>query len=113
MFHDRLRKHIHNYALYTYEISKTYPSEGKYGLVSQDRRAAVSVMLNYVEGYARMSGGLMRHFLQMSFASLKESIYIKYLSYELDYITEEQYKKAFRLKEEIAPLLYKTIKLIR
>lgn len=47
---------------------------------------------------------------EIAFASLKESIYARFLAKELKYITVEEYRQAFKLKEEIAPMLYKTIK---
>ncbi len=46
----------------TYEVTRRFPSEEKYGLVSQMRRAAASVPANIGEGQARRSG---REYLQM------------------------------------------------
>ena len=46
----------------TYEITRRFPAEEKYGLVSQMRRAAASVPANLAEGQARRSD---KEFLQM------------------------------------------------
>ena len=86
-----------------------YPHDERFGFISQDRRAALSVMLNYVEGYARIKQKVMINFFEISFGSLKESIYCRFLAMNLEYISESDYKKAHILKEEIAPMLYSTI----
>jgi len=110
LFHKRLKELIHQYILLTYRQTKKYPADEKFGLTSQDRRAGVSVMLNYIEGYARIKMGVMVNFFETSFASLKESIYCRFLAKELHYITPEEYEEVFKIKEEIAAMLYKTIK---
>ena len=112
-FHDTLKKLIHEYVLLTYQHTAKYPNNEKYGLTSQDRRAAVSVMLNYVEGFARMKFGPMTNQFEISFASLKESIYVRFLAMKLGYINQEEYKCALILKERIGAMLYKTIEGIK
>ena len=79
-YHTRLKKLIHEYVIFTYKITQKYPSDERFGLTSQDRRASVSVMLNYIEGYARMREKITLNFYEISYGSLKESIYIKYLA---------------------------------
>ncbi len=49
-------------AVRTYEVTRRFPSEEKYGLVSQMRRAAASVPANIAEGQARRST---KEFIQM------------------------------------------------
>lgn len=51
-FHDKLKRLIHEYVMLTYGSTKKYPNDERFGLTSQDRRAGVSIMLNYVEGFA-------------------------------------------------------------
>lgn len=112
-FHKVLKELIHEYIMLTYESTKKYPSDERYGLTSQDRRASVSIMLNYVEGFARIKSGPMTNQFEIAFASLKESIYCRFLAKELKYITLEEYVGAFKLKERIAAMLYKTIEGIK
>lgn len=108
-FHDRLKILVHAYVLLSYKSTSKYPSEEKFGLTSQDRRSSVSVMLNYVEGYARIKFGTMLNFFETSYGSLKESIYCRYLASCLGYVTNEEYQEALKLKDEIGAMLYSTI----
>lgn len=112
-FHDRLKDLIHQYVLLSYKLTKKYPTDERFGLISQDRRASVSVMLNYIEGYARMREAVKLNFYEISFGSLKESIYAKFLAMNLEYIYKEDYEKARVLENEISAMLYKTLEGIR
>ncbi|HDZ85544.1 MAG TPA: four helix bundle protein, partial [Candidatus Moranbacteria bacterium] len=41
------------YAHFIYKITKAFPREEVYGVTSQLRRSGLSVILNYIEGFAR------------------------------------------------------------
>lgn len=55
-----------------YEITKSFPAEEKFGLVSQMRRAAVSIPCNIAEGAARQGKREFRNFVSMAQGSLSE-----------------------------------------
>jgi four helix bundle protein len=55
-----------------YMLTNTFPAEEKFGLVSQMRRAAVSIPSNIAEGAARQGGKEFRNFLSMAQGSLSE-----------------------------------------
>ena len=61
------------YARNIYHGTKKFPRDELFGLTSQLRRAALSVPLNIIEGYARNSTRELSHFFRISYASLRES----------------------------------------
>ena len=69
-----------------YKISISLPKEEIYGLTSQIRRAAVSVPSNIVEGSARESQIEYLRFLEIAFASCKESHYQFTIASRLGYV---------------------------
>jgi four helix bundle protein len=59
-------------ALQTYLRTRKFPSEERYGLTSQMRRAATSICANIAEGCGRGSPGELRTFLRYAFGSACE-----------------------------------------
>lgn len=112
-FHDKLKVKSDSFAFGVYRITKKFPKEEIYGITSQLRRSALSVALNYIEGFARMGDGQFVNFLKMSYGSLKEAKYLLFFSQREGYVDEEEYKKLLDLSEEIGAMLWKTINSIK
>jgi four helix bundle protein len=55
-----------------YHVTKTFPSEEKFGLTSQLRRAVVSIPSNIAEGQGRRSKKEFANFLSIAHGSLRE-----------------------------------------
>lgn len=55
-----------------YKLTETYPSAEKFGLVSQMRRAAISISSNISEGAARSSRKERKRFYEIARSSLVE-----------------------------------------
>jgi len=72
-----------------YLTTKSFPTEERYGLSSQMRRAAVSVASNIAEGYARSSLQQYIHFLYISFGSCAELQTQIMLAGKLDYFDSD------------------------
>ena len=62
----------HNLVLLVYKRTKNFPSEEKFSLTNQVRRAAVSITSNIAEGFGRQSEKDRLHFYAMSRGSLLE-----------------------------------------
>ncbi|MCB0167104.1 MAG: four helix bundle protein [Anaerolineae bacterium] len=77
----------HKLTLLVYKITKAFPSEEKFGLVSQMRRAAVSIPANIVEGFKRRSPRDKLRFYNIAEGSLEEVKYFFILSKDLNYIS--------------------------
>lgn len=75
--------------LLTYSVTRDFPKDELYGLISQMRRAAVSVPSNIVEGCARGSQAEFVRFLDIAFASLRELHYQFDLSRRLGFVNED------------------------
>ncbi len=111
-FHNELKKNIHEYIKLVYKLTKNFPAEELYGVVSQLRRASMSIMLNYVEGYARRRGSdckTYNYFLNISYGSLKESKYLVYFSFDIMYINKDDYIKCLEYCDKIGKMLWGTI----
>lgn len=61
--------------LFTYEMTKKFPSEEKFGLVTQMRRCSYGVPMCIVEGNARRTEKDTSHFFVIALSSLEELHY--------------------------------------
>lgn len=100
----------HQLTLLVYKLTKKYPKDELYGLVSQSRRAAVSVPSNLAEGFKRRGLQEDAHFCNIAQASLEELRYQLLLAKDLGYITQQEFQNAENLSEETAKLIYLWIK---
>jgi four helix bundle protein len=73
-------------AVQVYQITRTFPPEEKFGLVSQIRRAATSIPANIAEGWGRGSTKEYIQFLRIARASLMELETHLILASRLSYI---------------------------
>jgi four helix bundle protein len=80
--------------LETYRLTSCFPAEERYGLVSQVRRAAVSVPSNIAEGYGRRSRGEYLQSLHIAYASLCELETQILLAADLGFLKPEQSVRA-------------------
>ena len=89
-----------------YHLTAGYPGEEKFGLVSQMRRAAVSVPSNLAEGAARSSDNEFRNFLSIARSSLSELDTQLDLSQQLGFIMVESRSEVDGLLTRVDKMLY-------
>lgn len=77
-------------AMMVYQATRNFPREEIYGLISQMRRAVVSVPSNIVEGCTRESQIEFLRFLEIAFGSLRELHYQYSLAKRLGYFKDNE-----------------------
>lgn len=102
----------HEFALEIYKISSAFPQNEIYGLVSQMRRAAVSIPSNISEGCGRIGNSELKQFLSISMGSANELEYQLFLACDLGYISQNDYETLNDDIEEIRKMLASYIKKI-
>ena len=96
-----------------YEITARFPSDEKFGLVSQIRRCAVSIPSNIAEGYGREGEREHSHFLFVSLGSSNELETQMILSHDFRYVDEENYQEIMNLNSEVNKMLSSLIYKLR
>ncbi len=92
-------------ARHIYELTQRFPAEEKFGLVSQMRRAAVSIPSNVAEGHARRTAREFVQFLSHAEGSLAELDTQLGLSVELGYCEKGIARAAWDLVVELEKML--------
>lgn len=93
------------YADTVYSVTKTFPSDERFGLISQLRRSAVSVSANIAEGSSRSSGAEFTRFIEIAYGSLLESVTELEVARRQRFLTVEGCEKAFKQAETLAKML--------
>lgn len=88
-----------------YKVTKKFPKDEQFGIISQSRRAAVSVCVNIAEGYNRITTGEYVQFLGIAKGSLSELETIVLLSFELSYLNEQDFLELESEIQEIGKVL--------
>ncbi len=88
-----------------YEITRAFPGDEKFGLVSQMRRAALSIPSNIAEGQARHSTREFVQFLSHAEGSVAELNTQLLLCVELGFCSKERTREAYELARELRRML--------
>lgn len=93
-----------------YKLTATFPSEEKFGIVSQIRRAAVSIPANIAEGAARRSKKEFIQFLYIARASASELDTLLLLSVDLNFCSTSMSNNLLLILDSISKRIFGLIK---
>jgi four helix bundle protein len=87
-----------DFAVTLYKVTETFPAYEKFGLVSQIRRAGVSISSNIAEGFSRDSGKELRHYISIALGSANEIEVQLYIALRLGFIKNEDREQELLLR---------------
>jgi four helix bundle protein len=93
------------FVLECYRLTKILPAEEKFGMVTQIRRAALSVHLNIAEGASRKSPAERKRYYEISRGSIVEIDAALDIAKDLDYLESYDFEK-------LATAMVKTFKIL-
>jgi four helix bundle protein len=103
----------HLLTLWIYKVTKAFPKEERYGLISQMRRAGASIPTNIAEGCVRTKGTEFGRFLEIALGSASELEYLLVLVRDLHMITSSDYEALSNEVIEIKRMLTSFIKTLK
>jgi len=92
-----------------YQLTNAFPADEKFSLVSQTKRATVSISANIAERYGRTHRGDYLHHLSMANGSLAELETHLAIAGRLNFVTREETMPTWKLAQEVGKMLKKLI----
>ena len=92
-------------AAFIYDVTGKFPSDEKFGIVSQMRRAAVSVPSNIAEGSSRSSRQDFSRFVELAVGSLYELVSQGFIARTQGFLDEQVFQKLYSDSEELIRML--------
>jgi four helix bundle protein len=89
-----------------YALTKTFPNEERFGLITQLQRSAVSIPSNIAEGQGRLNTGEFRQFLGIARGSNCELQTQLEIAQMLGYCDSPSIARANQLAHEVGKMLY-------
>ena len=95
------------FAVRVYQTTSNFPSEEKFGLISQLRRASISISSNIAEGSSRKTSKDQGRFYTIAYSSAIEVLNQLIISKELNFLTVEVYEELRADLEHITAMINK------
>jgi four helix bundle protein len=102
----RVWQRAHALALSIYKLTAALPSEERFGLTSQTRRAATSIPTNIAEGSKRRTSADYARFLNLAEGSAAEVEYLLMLSRDIGYVGADDVGPLLTEVSELSRMLY-------
>jgi len=102
-----------DFAVKIYRTTQSFPKEEKFGLVSQLKRASVSVSSNIAEGSLRTTANDQARFYTIAYSSAIEVLNQLMISHDLNYLSKDIYDELRSEIEQITAMLNRLHKAIR
>jgi len=102
----------HALVLAIYRLTSGWPVTERYGLVSQVRRAAISIPTNLAEGAAKRGPREFRRYIDISLGSLSELTDLLRRAHDLGYIRSEEFERIEQMRDRAGQVtwgLYRAI----
>ncbi|MFZ1527998.1 MAG: four helix bundle protein [Ferruginibacter sp.] len=96
----------HQFTLRIYSITKSFPKEEMFGLISQMRRSSSSIPTNIAEGCGFNTNPQLKKSFNISIASCSELQYQLLLARDLSYINELIFSELYNEIQEIRKMIY-------
>jgi four helix bundle protein len=88
-----------------YAVTRAFPSDERFGLTSQMRRAAVSVSANIAEGSGRGTDKELIRFIEIAYGSLMEVVSEAHVARNQGFLSEEAMMTLVAQADELAKML--------
>jgi four helix bundle protein len=109
----RVSAHARILALCVYRLTTAFPSDERYGLTAQIRRAAVSIGSNIAEGCGRRGNRELLNFLYIAAGSASELAFQLELARDFGYGDPSQYEPTVRELEQLRRMLNRLTQYLR
>ena len=100
-----------DFADLVYSSTRTFPSDERFGLANQMRRAAVSISSNIAEGTSRMSQTDFKRFVEIATGSLFEIISQAFIGHRQGFLNREAFSSLYSAAEEVGRMLKRFTKI--
>jgi len=93
------------FADFIYSKTRDFPSEERFGLTNQMRRAGISVSSNIAEGSSRMSQADFARFLEIGTGSVFEVVSQSFVARRQEFLSQQSFRSIYESAEELSRML--------